>query len=521
MTLVPVNQGDSLQLALDNAQPGDTLELEAGATFLGNYRLRYKSGDSPVTIRSSRHSELPAGRIGPEHAHLMPKVESSQINVPALDADFGAHHYDFDGIEFLSNKDDNQIVRLGTEIRNWVHVNAGTLAELPHHLKFDRCYLHGHPEHQSKMGLTLNAADVTVQRCHIGEIHSLGQDSQAIGGWNGSGPFLIKDNYLEAAGENIMFGGADPSIADLVPSDIRIIDNEIVKPISWQSPIASGPHAGRLWVVKNHLELKNARRVQISRNQFRNNWSHAQSGTSVQLTPRNQNNTAPWSTVEDVTFFYNRWDNVQNLVNINSSDTQHGPSQTTRGITFEHNLAVDVERMLLELSTGVNYPPSIDVHFRHNTFLHRNFAGHTFIIISQNQPSTTGFIFRNNVVTAGQYGIHWPNGSIDDWFHNWLIDYNVVIGGSRHVPPGNFLAPNATGLFDADWRLLPGPYSGMASDGSDPGYHEQQTPEPDPEDPRWAEYEARITSNASRLAGHEARIAAAEAKLAAMRDALS
>ena len=30
-------------------------------------------------------------------------------------------------------------------------------------------------------------------------------------GWNGPGPFLIENNYLEAAGENIMFGGNDPS----------------------------------------------------------------------------------------------------------------------------------------------------------------------------------------------------------------------------------------------------------------------------------------------------------------------
>ena len=44
-------------------------------------------------------------------------------------------------------------------------------------------------------------------------------------GWNGPGPFLIENNYLEAAGENVMFGGSDPSIANLVPSNITIRRN--------------------------------------------------------------------------------------------------------------------------------------------------------------------------------------------------------------------------------------------------------------------------------------------------------
>ena len=59
-------------------------------------------------------------------------------------------------------------------------------------------------------------------------------DTQAIGGWNGPGPYLIENNYLEAAGENVMFGGADPTIPNLVPSDITLRLNHLIKPRSWQ-----------------------------------------------------------------------------------------------------------------------------------------------------------------------------------------------------------------------------------------------------------------------------------------------
>jgi hypothetical protein len=45
--------------------------------------------------------------------------------------------------------------------------------------------------------------------------------------------------------------------------------------------------------------------VLIVNNVFENCWVDAQSGHAVQFTVRNQDGTAPWSTVRDVTFQYN------------------------------------------------------------------------------------------------------------------------------------------------------------------------------------------------------------------------
>src|SRR6266700_6564662 len=112
-------------------------------------------------------------------------------------------------------------------------------------------------------------------------------------GWNGAGPFKIGNNYLEATGENVMFGGADPSIRNLVPSDIEIRHNHFFKPTSWRNVWAA---------VKNLFELKNAQRVFVEGNVFENNWAAAQAGWAVQFTVRNQDGRAPWSTIEDVTF---------------------------------------------------------------------------------------------------------------------------------------------------------------------------------------------------------------------------
>ncbi len=47
-------------------------------------------------------------------------------------------------------------------------------------------------------------------------------------------PYRIINNFLEGAGENILFGGVDPAIANLVPSDIEVSRNHIYKPVAWR-----------------------------------------------------------------------------------------------------------------------------------------------------------------------------------------------------------------------------------------------------------------------------------------------
>jgi hypothetical protein len=69
----------------------------------------------------------------------------------------------------------------------------------------------------------------------------VGNDTQAICGWNGPGPYLIENNYLEGAGENVMFGGADPAIPDLVADGITFRHNLVSRPMSWRNPIISTP----------------------------------------------------------------------------------------------------------------------------------------------------------------------------------------------------------------------------------------------------------------------------------------
>src|SRR5262249_37862108 len=154
-------------------------------------------------------------------------------------------------------------------------------------------------------------ASTTITGSQISDIKSWEQDAQAISGWNGPGPFTITNNYIEASGENILFGGADPSIPGLVPSDITIQYNYISKPVVWQ---------WEGWTIKNLIELKNAQRVVIDSNLIENNWAAAQQGYAVVLTPRNQDGTAPWSVVQQIQITNNVVRHVSSVFNVLGND---------------------------------------------------------------------------------------------------------------------------------------------------------------------------------------------------------
>jgi hypothetical protein len=165
-----------------------------------------------------------------------------------------------------------------------VGANQDTLGEVPHDLAFDRCYIYAFPTQPLKRGVELNSASTDITNSYIAGFKVVGQEAQAVCGWNGPGPFRIVNNYLEGAGENVMFGGATATIPNVVPSGIEVKRNHFFKPLSWREGDPS--YAGQHWGVKNIFELKNAARVVIDGNVFENNWLDAQDRQEQRLRGR-------------------------------------------------------------------------------------------------------------------------------------------------------------------------------------------------------------------------------------------
>ncbi|MDQ3920264.1 MAG: hypothetical protein M3348_17510 [Acidobacteriota bacterium] len=75
---IPVHAGGDLQAAINSAQPGDVLVLDAGAVFAGTFSLPARGGSSYITIQSSALLSLPgqSQRVSPADAASMPKIVS-------------------------------------------------------------------------------------------------------------------------------------------------------------------------------------------------------------------------------------------------------------------------------------------------------------------------------------------------------------------------------------------------------------------------------------------------------------
>jgi hypothetical protein len=470
-----LGQGANLQQALDSAQPGDTIVLEAGASFVGPFTLPNKSGEGWITVQSSLLSQLPEGRrVTPADSARMPKILAPNPGRAtfAVETAPGAHHFRFLGVEFTLESADAvtfELITLGQDGRAQTD-----MSQVPHHFLFDRCYVHGLPGVPLKRGMSFNSAYTDITNSHVAECHVKGQDSQAIAGWNGPGPFRIVNNFLEGSGENVMFGGAEPGIAGMVISDVEIRRNHFSKQPSWRG----------VWSVKNLLEFKNGRRVTVDGNLFEFNWLDAQQGYAILFTPR-PNDSGPAAVVEDARFTNNVVRHVAAAVFIQGQDNLAADPNAVvaRRITVSNNLFYDVDASswggdgaFLKVGAGAE-----SVTVDHNTVDQKGNITKVWGLVMPN------FVFTNNLLAHNEYGVMGDGqspglGTLTNYFPGYTFARNVVAGDNAYVvnhdrfyPSNNFFPTRLddAGFVDragGNYRLQSAsPYARNATDGRDVG----------------------------------------------------
>ena len=462
-----VPAGGDLQAALNSARPGDVIQLAAGAAYTGPFTLPAKSGTGWIVITSSATTLPPPGtRVAPGNASLMPKILGPQGS-PAILTASGAHHYRFVGIEFapVPRAVQHDLVYLGSGGGAWNFV-------------FDRCYIHGDPNVGGTLwGLRMDAGWVGVVDSYLANFRDTSFEASAIRVITGAGPFKIQNNYIEAAGMSVIFGGQDPSVQGLISSDIEIRGNYMTKPLSWR--IGDPTYAGTPWIVKNVLELKNAQRVLIDGNIFENNWRQAdQDGFAIVFTPRNQNGGSPWSVVQDVTFTHNIVRHSTAGFHMLGWDYTN-PSQQLRRVLIQNNLMTDIGAFagnggsvgtLYQMRDGV-----ADATIDHNTAFQSGDPLHAQVVTG---VPNTGLVFTNNIGDGNVTSDSAPDpaSALSRSFPGAVFTANVLLDGTASAyPPGNFFPPGSTPVVNAfsggsDYHLVPGsPYKNAGTDGRDIG----------------------------------------------------
>lgn len=577
------------QLALNAAQPGDTILLRAGETFIGNFVLPDKADGAPILIRSDAPDTalpapgvrlVPSGYPGANTAlsalARIKGVGGIWKTTPVLRTAAGAHGYrlQFVNVDGVAQEGWGTLVELGNN-----SAAQASLSVVPYDIVLDRVFVHGHPTKGIKRCIALNGRSQEVLNSYVSGCAHFEVDAQAIAGFNGPGPFRIINNYLEASTENVLFGGDDPRILNLIPSDIEIKRNHFSKLLAWRNPILAPPSAapgvtsiggggalavgthyftvvavlssggdearsaesneaavavrtagsivtltwpavakadkyriyrgtsagaqtrylqttgpvtsfaytgrgeitgnppaqGKLWNVKNLLQLKNAQRVTIDGNIFEHAWAASQKGYAILFTPRNQYGTAPWVAVRDISFTNNIVRHVAGAIDIMGADYTH-PSQRTTRVAIRNNLMYDIgntwgtEHFLLLTES----PDRVTVD--HNTVYHQK------IMVLADSGDIPNFVLTNNVAPHNTYGIFGSgagmgNGAIAEYFPGAVIRRNAIGGANASNYPADNLYPDMAtfnaqfvNVSGSDFRLVSGSiFNNAGTDGKNLG----------------------------------------------------
>ena len=468
----------NLASAIDGAKCGDTILLQAGSSYDVSELPAKKCDDQHyITVRTDTpDSKLPpeGTRISPAWAGVASLPGRPPFSQPAggpakLMATLVVRrpsgttmgdHYRFIGIEWTTDPSTN-IGRLIT-------------MEGADHVVIDRNWFHpGEGAEVGKgLGMVQGARSIAVINSYFNGFNCVARtgkctDAGAVGGGNGdkpTGTFKIVNNFLEAAGENILFGGSGATVN---PTDIEIRRNHLFKPMTWKEgePGYVATASGNPYIIKNHFELKNAQRLLFEANLLENCWGgFTQKGFSVLLNPRNQNNKCPKCQVTDITVRYIRIRNVggvfsiSNVLSKTGGDTADGGRYSIHDVIADDLHDVDYKGGGAFLSLLSIKPPLHDVQIDHVTAFVRG----ALLSILNKEEGLKNFSLTNSVFLVGDRrpAVASAGGGpancatktqregadavLKACFATFKFEKNLIIGGrSTSWPPGNFTAASA------------------------------------------------------------------------------
>jgi hypothetical protein len=488
-SVIAVNAGGDLQAAMNSAHCGDTIQLQAGATFSGKFSvpakncdinhwiiIRTSSPDSALPPEGQRATPCYAG-IGsldgrpqyncPNPKNVMAKVQMTIHDDGPFQFANGANFYRFVGLEVTRP--------VGTPGAAVLISGRGTAD----HLIFDRMWLHGQAQDETHAGVNVDGmANVAVVDSYFSDFKCIAgagkcTDAHAIAGGVSNtqdGPFKIQDNFLEASTEAVMFGGG---ASTMTPTDITIVNNHFWKPWQWMhgnNPYVGGPD-GQPFVVKNHLELKNAVRVLIEANLMENSWGgFSQTGYGILLTPKNQHtpsgsNVCPICQVTDVTIRYvhiaHGGGGIQMATALSGSGKGGAPALAGTRWSIHDVVIDDLNTKYVGGGTAFeilnDWPknPLNTITINHVTAFpdpesHMIITGN----LKQN-ASMYALVFTNNLVITGQYPV-WNTGggsascafndvpvtTIDSCFSSYTFGNNALIATPPKFPPSTWPVNN-------------------------------------------------------------------------------
>ncbi len=457
-----------------HAKCGDTLLLPAGSAFdIREFPPKKCDDQHYITIRT----DTPDAKLPPEGTRISP----AWAGIPSLPGrptfsqpDGGPAHL----MATLIVREPSGVL-VGDHVRfigiEWTTdpaMNTGRIisTEGTDHVIVDRNWLHPAEgaEVGKGIGMIKGARFIAVINSYISGFNCVARtgkctDASAVGGGNGDAPtgtFKIVNNFLEASGENILFGGSGATVN---PTDIEVRRNHLFKPMTWKEgePGYKPSPSGSPVIAKNHMEVKNAQRLLAEGNLLENSWGgFSQTGYSILLNPRNQGSHCPKCQVTDITVRYNRIRNVGGVFSISNSLSKTGGESADGGRYSIHDIvADDVHQEDFKghgnfLALLCNRPPLHDVQIDHVTA----FVPGVVVSITNKGEKLNNFSLTHSVISSGEIRPSLASAGggpancatqtqkmgteavLQACFSTYRFDKNLMIGGRGTWPSGTIAA---------------------------------------------------------------------------------
>jgi hypothetical protein len=261
-------------------------------------------------------------------------------------------------------------------------------------LLLDMVVLQGSPNGQ-KRGVYVASSGFSALDSWLGGFW-YSDDSQALLSERDADGVVVDNCYLEASGENVMFGGGDALAESRMPKNISFTNCHFNKPNTWRFQASTGN--------KNLFELKMAKNVKVDNCLFENSWVDAQVGYGIVLTVRNQYGRDPYATIENVEFTNCTMKHVAGGISILGRDYLQ-PSEVMKNVSFKNftiedlsNAAYGGNGRTLQLQGGVQ-------NLSFEDFKVVNSSVHSAIEFLKPQQPFSGLSFKNVEFYEGNYGI--------------------------------------------------------------------------------------------------------------------
>lgn len=434
-----VAAGGNITGALAAARGGSVVCVSPGADYAPIQLVCRAAGDTGWVVLRTDGPLPPEGtRIRPSAATLG-RIVVPTNGAPAITTCPGAFGYFVRGIEITTGPGVTQtgdLVMLGTS-----GAAQDVMVEVPQRLVLSQVYIHGYDTGEIKRCVLLNSGATAIVDSWISNCHLAGQEGHGIGGWNGPGPHLIRNNFVEAAGINLFWGGATPSIPGMVAADVTIQRNHVYKPIAWK---------GR-WVVKNLFETKNAVRVIAEGNVFDGSWESAQIGPAILFKSANDQGDCHWCRTTDVTFRLNYTKNAAQGIVFSGAENYNGGRVDTvaRRFLIERSVFDSLGIPPYAHSTGGTRRIQIgtkasDIVFDRVVIHGKADDGSVFTLDPNNASPRTAF--RNSVFSHGYYFVTGTSMALGLPGYEWTNMFIVRAAQLSAVPPGTTILTTENAL---------------------------------------------------------------------------